>query len=353
MKIKWGFKSKNLHKGLVSLISALTLCLFHSNSIAQTVAPTSAPSSVNTGSSDSGTSTSVKATKPRSSKAKNIDPASDTIEGTKKKSSNQAIAQGLSISETLGAKESPWGFSLTTQASRGVDEYADDVQSSNYLDVTYRLTPKSALTLSLGYSTLLYKRGGELFNNRDSDPSQYGMNDTSLSYVLPSVWHDRYNRLLISTSLTAPTSRTSNRISMNGSLSSTVILRYTPRPGIIISPNIGIYARSFRYDTVNAAGSTATNGFSFNSPLGLSYGLSGSYVFKPWLIGSVAYSQTQRYDYNNDIRMIQALSTQVSISTNEGLNIFLGYVWRDQATTNEPLFAAIKTSLYTGVGYAF
>jgi hypothetical protein len=345
MKTIWGLKSKNRISISIAFAATLVVCFFSINVAAQTTS-VSAPSKT---SSDAETKTSVRG----SAKTQPTDPATDTIEGTKKKSANQSIAQGLSISETLAAKESPWGLSVTTQASRGAQENNDDVASSNYLDVNYRLNSASTLGLSLGYSTLIYKKNGELFNNEDSDPTQYGFNDTSVSYTRPSVWHDKYNRLLITSSLTLPTSRVSNRIGMNASLSATAVLRYTPRPGIIISPNFSVYGRSFRYDTVNEAGTTSTNGFSYNSPVGVSYGLSGSYVFKPWLIGSVGYSQTQRYDYNSELRMIQSASSQLSISTNEGLNIFLGYIWRDQKTTNEPLFAAYKTSFFTGVGYAF
>lgn len=357
-----GRGSMQLYRGLKSIIymsctqAVLILCFFGSVASAQsgtpsapvnTAPPTSATSLPTTG-LNRGADNSGSVVKTTKAKALN-DPNSAEVEadkGSKKKTNNQAVAQGLSVAEAMLLNPSPWGFFLSTSISRGLDEYQDALASSSSLDATYRINAASSVNLSLGYNTIVYNYDGEFLYNKSSDPGQYGLADTDISYVRPNVWSDKYNRLVLSAGLTLPTSRLSSRSGLNAATRFNAALRYKPISKLIITPSVGTYVRSFRYDTPNIIGS------SFNSPFGFTYGLSGSYVFLPWLIGSLGYSQTQRYDFNNDWRVIQAATAQMSISLN-ALNLYAGYQWRDRIETNEPLFDDDKSLIYTGVGYAF
>lgn len=265
----------------------------------------------------------------------------------KAKSTNKGVAQGLTVAEINQQKESRWGFFFSTSVDRGLDEMADTLSSDNSLSLSYRLDKKSSLGLSAGYSTLLLKRDGDVFANEDADPGRYGFNDTDISYIRPNIWSDKYNRLMFSSGITLPTSRASNRASMNASGRVAFSLRYRPTSRIIISPTVSSYLRHYSYDTSNAFGS------SVNSYFGVGTSLSGSYIIRDWLVGSVSYGQTQRLDYNEDWKTVQFASAQLSITATDSLNAFVGYSWSDLVLTNEPLFDDDRSSIYTGVGYAF
>lgn len=263
------------------------------------------------------------------------------------KNTNQSVAQGLSIAESMLLNESPWGFFFNATATRGVDEYADTWSSVNELRLSYRLSSASALGFGLGYETLIYEKGGELFKNVDSDPERFGLTDFDVSYTRPKVWSDKYNRLVWSTGLSIPTSRSSQRNSLLTEVSSSLAMRYQPNSKVIITPSVGAYYRQFRYDTANAMGLQP------NSPFGTFAGLAGSYVFNRFLIGSVSYSQTLRYDFFEDWRTVQSASARLIVNATDTLNVSLGYNWRDRIITNEPLFDDDRSIYIIGVGYVF
>jgi hypothetical protein len=134
---------------------------------------------------------------------------------------------------------------------------------------------------------------------------------------------------------------------MIGDLSVGTALRYNPTKRLTITPSLGTYVRSYRYDTADAAG------YNVNSPFGFNYGLSASYVFTNWLAGVLGYSQVQRLDYHNDWRTIQSASAQLSASVTDSVNAVVGYRWRDLTLSNESLFDDDRVLIYTGVSYAF
>lgn len=263
------------------------------------------------------------------------------------KNTNQSVAQGLSIAESMLLNQSPWGFFFNATATRGLDEYADTWTSVNELSVSYRINSASALGFGLGYETLIYEKGGKLFNNVDSDPGRFGITDFEVSYTRPKIWSDKYNRLVWSSGLTLPSSRASQRNSLIAEISSSLALRYQPNSNLIITPSLGTYYSQFRYDTASVFGSQP------NSPFGAFMGLAGSYVFNRYLIGSVSYSQTLRYDFFNDWRTIQSASARVIVNATDTLNLSLGYRWRDRVVTNEPLFDDDRSIYIIGVGYVF
>lgn len=265
----------------------------------------------------------------------------------KARKTNQSLAQGLSVAEAAILSQTPWGFSLSTSAGRGIDEYADTWSSSTALDMSYSLNKSSAIGLSVGYDTILISYDGDLFNNKANDPRQYGLSDVELSYSLPNVWSDKYNRLVVNTALSLPASTTSQRAGMVADLSIGTALRYRPFSRLIITPQVGIYARSYRYETADA------RGFLPNSPYGASYGLAASFIFLPWLTSSAAYSQVQRFDYYEDWRTIQSASVQVSAAVADTMTAFAGYRWRDRTISNDSLFDDDKSLIFTGVSYAF
>jgi hypothetical protein len=274
-----------------------------------------------------------------------------TTESDKKKkatkNTNQSVAQGLSIAESMLLNESPWGFFFNATATRGLDEYADTWSSINELSVSYRINSASALGFGLGYETLIYEKGGALFNNTDKDPERFGITDFEVSYTRPKVWSDKYNRLVWSAGVALPTSRASQRNSLITEASTSLALRYQPNSKVIITPSVGTYYRQFRLETANVMGLQA------NSPFGTFAGLAGSYVFNRYLIGSVSYSQTLRYDFFEDWRTVQSASARLIVNATDTLNVSLGYRWRDDTVTNEPLFDDDRSIYIIGVGYVF
>lgn len=260
---------------------------------------------------------------------------------------NKSVAQGLSIAESMLLSQSPWGISFSADAERGLVDTVDTWTSVNVLNVSYRVDKKSAVSVNLGYEALLQKYDGELFNNEDVDPGRYGLTDLSISYTRPSVWSDKYNRLVWTSNLSLPTSRASQRNSLIADLSTGLALRYQPQRGLIITPSVGAYYREYTFDTANVFGTQA------NSPLGYRYGLSTSYVFNSWFIGAANYSQVRRYDFFNDWMTIQSGTVALIANATDVLNISVGYNWRDRIITNEPLFDRNKSIFFIGVGYVF
>ncbi len=267
--------------------------------------------------------------------------------GKKAKNTNQSVAQGLSIAESMLLNQSPWGIFFNATARRGLDEYADTWASVNELSLSYRLDSSSALGLSIGYDSVVYEKGGSLFNNVDSDPDRFGITDLDISYTRPKIWSDKYNRLMWSTAVSFPSSRSSQRNSLAFDVSSGLSLRYQPTSRIIITPSLSAYYRQFRYETANVMGLQP------NSPLGISYGISGSYIITSKFIGAVSYSQTQRYDFFDDWRTVQSLSARLILNATDVLSVFVGYNWRDRMITNEPMFDDDKSIYMIGVGYVF
>ena len=265
----------------------------------------------------------------------------------KSKNTNHAVAQGLSIAESMLLNESPWGIFFNATATRGLDEFADTWSSVNELSLSYRLDSASALGLSLGYETVLYEKGGALFDNMDRDPGRFGITDLGVSYTRPKIWSDKYNRLVWSSTISFPSSRFSQRNSLVIEGSTSLALRYQPSSKIIITPSVGTYYRQFRFNTSNAFGTQP------NSPFGSFFGLSGSYIFSKHLIGAASYSQTLRYDFFNDWRVIQSALAQLIVNATDTINLSAGYRWRDRVITNEPLFDDDRSIYYIGVGYVF
>jgi hypothetical protein len=263
------------------------------------------------------------------------------------KKANQAVAQGLSIAESMLLSESPWGIFFNATATRGLDEYADTVTSVNDLSLSYRLDQNSALGLNIGYETLLYEAGGSLFNNSDRDPDRFGITDLDISYTRPKIWSDKYNTLVWSSTLSFPASRASQRNSLTIEGSTRLALRYRPNAKLMITPSLGTYYRQFRYDTANAFGTSP------NSPFGITYGLSGAYTFNSIFIGTLFYGQTQRYDFFNDWRTIQTAVAQLNANITNTLNLSVGFRYNDRVITNEPLFDDDRSIYYIGVGYVF
>jgi hypothetical protein len=268
-------------------------------------------------------------------------------EKKKSKETNQAVAQGLSIAESMLLNQSPWGIFLNATATRGLDEFADTWSSVNELSLSYRIDSKSALGLSLGYETVLYEKDGAPFNNVDRDPGRFGVTDLEVSYTRPQIWSDKYNRLVWTSTLSLPASRASQRNSLIADVSTSLALRYRHNAKILITPSIGAYARQFRFDTSNAMGTQA------NSPVGITSGLSAAYTFNSIFIGTIFYGQTQRYDYFDDWRTIQTAVAQLNANVTATLNLSAGYRWRDRVITNEPLFDDDRSIYYIGVGYVF
>lgn len=271
----------------------------------------------------------------------------DEKDQNKNKSANQSVAQGLTVAEAALLKESPWGFFFSTSVDRGLDEYADTLMSSTSLNMSYRLNQKSSLGFLAEYRTVMLKPDGELFNNEADDPGQFGFEDTEISYIMPGIWSDKYNRLLWSTTLVLPTSRASSRAGLNAMVRSGFSLRYRPNSKLMITPVASINARSYRYDTANAFGTA------WNTPGGFTLGVNASYIFLPWLISTLSYSAANRYDFNDHWRTIQTGVAQVNISATDSINAYAGYLWRDQTVSNDALFDDDKSLIYTGVGYAF
>lgn len=260
---------------------------------------------------------------------------------------NQSVAQGLSIAESMLLNQSPWGFFFSTLASRGLDEYADTWTTVNDLSVSYRLNSWSALGVSLGYEALVYKHDGEFFNNEDTDPGRYGLTDLEFSFTVPKLWYTEKARLVWSSALTLPTSRASQRNTLISELRTTLALRYLPNSRIIITPSLGVYGRYFEYDTANVFGTRA------NSPVGATAGIAGAYTFNSMLVGTLSYSQTLRYDYFRDWRTVQSATARLIVNATDVLNVSVGYNWRDQMITNEPLFDDDRSLMFIGVSYVF
>lgn len=263
------------------------------------------------------------------------------------KKATQAVAQGLSIAESMLLSESPWGIFFNATATRGLDEYADTWSSENSLSLSYRVDDKSALGLNIGYETLIYEKGGSLFNNKDRDPDRFGLTDLDITYTRPKIWSDKYNTLVWSSALSFPSSRLSQRNSLTIEGSTRLSLRYRPNAKLMITPSLGTYYREYRYDTANAFGTAA------NSPFGISYTLSGAYTFNSIFIGTLSYGQTQRYDFFNDWRTIQSATAQLSANVTNTLNLSVGYNYRDRTISNDPLFDDDRSIYYIGVGYVF
>ena len=263
------------------------------------------------------------------------------------KKANQAVAQGLSIAESMLLSESPWGIFFNATATRGLDEYADTVTSVNDLSLSYRVDQNSALGLNIGYETLLYETGGSLFNNSDRDPDRFGITDLDITYTRPKIWSNTYNTLVWSSALSFPASRASQRNSLTVEGSTRLALRFRPNAKLMLTPSLGTYYRQFRYDTANAFGTAP------NSPFGITYGLSGAYTFNSIFIGTLFYGQTQRYDFFNDWRTIQTSVAQLNANITNTLNLSVGYRYNDRVITNEPLFDDDRSIYYIGVGYVF
>lgn len=263
------------------------------------------------------------------------------------KKTNQAVAQGLSIAESMLLTESPWGIFFNATATRGLDEFADTWSSVNDLSLSYRIDQNSALGLNLGYETLIYENGGSLFNNTDRDPDRFGLTDLDITYTRPKIWSGPYHTLVWSSGISFPSSRLSQRNSLVVEGSTRLALRIRPNAKTIITPSLGTYYRQFRYDTANAFGTAP------NSPFGITYGLSGAYTFNSIFIGTLFYGQTQRYDFFNDWRTIQTAVAQLNANVTNTLNLSVGYRYNDRVITNEPLFDDDRSIYYIGVGYVF
>ncbi|MCC6137399.1 MAG: hypothetical protein IT287_02115 [Bdellovibrionaceae bacterium] len=322
----WGFSR------YVFIFSVLQIALL-SHSFAATT-PAVAPAETTKVTSESLQTTSAAV------KAKEKDQQKSTT-------ANKSVAQGLSIAESMMLNQSPWGISFSADAERGLVDVVDTWTSVNALNVSYRINKKSAVSVNLGYETLLQKYDGAVLNNADVYPGRYGLTDLSISYTRPTIWSDKYNRLVWTSNISLPTSRASQRNSLIADVSTGLALRYQPFQGLIITPSAGVYYRQYTYETANVFGTQP------NSPAGYRYGLSTSYVFNSWFIGALNYSQTRRYDFFSDWRTIQSGTAALIINATDVLNVSVGYNWRDRIISNEPLFDRNKSIFFIGVGYVF
>jgi opacity protein-like surface antigen len=276
-----------------------------------------------------------------------VDSKTGKADPKKPKNTNQAVAQGLSIAESMLLSENPWGIFFNATATRGLDEFSDTWTSVNELNLSYRLDQSSALGLNIGYETLIYEKGGSLFNNMDNDPERFGVTDLDITYTRPKVWSDKYNTLVWSSALTFPSSRLSQRNSLTIEATSSLAMRYRPNSKLMITPAIGAYGREFRYETSSAVGRE------YNSPFGTSFSLSGAYTFHKRVIGNLSYGNSLRYDYYGDWRTVQTVIVGLNTNVTDTLNISFGYRYRDRTITNDPAFDDDKSIYYIGVGYVF
>lgn len=259
----------------------------------------------------------------------------------------QALAQGFTASEALMMAQSKWNFVLDSSAQRGLDEYTDTWFMNATMQVGYRLTDKGALGVALGFDTIAYKHGGSLFNNADPDPTQFGLSDLHITYTMPRIWYDQYNSLTWFNEVSLPTSRRSQLSGMTVRYDSSLQLRYSPFAKLIFWLRTGLGISHFAYETVDAFGSN------FNSPLNISYSLGASYVITPKFTLSTSIAQTQRLDFDSKWKVIENLSASAFYVLSQNINLYLGYRWRDELVTNDPMFDAKKTILFTGASYVF
>lgn len=263
------------------------------------------------------------------------------------KSQQEALSQGYSASEALLMGDIRWNFVATQSFSRGFDELNDTFFSITNLSVSYRVNNWSALSLSTGYDAIALKQDGSIFNNEDPNPDRFGMTDTTISWSIPRIWSTKSSSLNYALSLTAPTSRTSQRATLIGGAFNGLVYRYRPTGKLLL------FARGGLTNNVHSKDTADVQGFERNARFGVSYGAGLSYTVLKSLIASTSYSQFQRVTYDNFTDNIQTFRVSLNYIASSQVNIFAGYRFRDTVITNDQLFDDDKSIAFMGGTYAF
>lgn len=268
---------------------------------------------------------------------------------SKKQNQREALSAGFSASEALMMSQKRFNFVLSTSASRGLDEFADTYFSDISFSTSYRLNTWSALSLSIAYNTIALNSDGDLFNNEVNQPDIYGFSNLSVGWSVPGIYRSKSKKTSINyfASLTAPTSRVSQRASMIGGLGNGIVMRYRPFSKLITFMRVSARVSHFRFDDADLAGN------SVNSPFSTGYGVGASYIFNRYIIGSLSYGNSFRLDYNEDWLSFQRMSASVNFNISSQMGAYAGYAWSDRFLSNDEMFDDDRSSIFMGVSYAF
>lgn len=218
---------------------------------------------------------------------------------------------------------SPWIFAGSTSAVRGLD-YFDKVFLSYSASAIYRLKHKQMLSANLSYSA---PADGNVTFTED-----WGFEDISFNYTKRGIFklHKKTNTSL-RLGLGLPTSETSQRASLKGSVSASLptSLRWKGNT-FVVSPGLG--ASAHKYETANDAGTRQ------NSPFSMRLNLVASRVLYKRVSGAVTAGYVNLADYDFSFRQIQSLGFNLTVPIYKKTNLTGGYSWRDTVISHNAAF---------------
>jgi hypothetical protein len=220
--------------------------------------------------------------------------------------------------------QSRWSSALQWMTQRNQNYYSDYFTALS-LGVAYQYTDSLSLFAQGGYSQPVSREYQTVRN--------FGVNDLQLGVNTTPFYKNKYNFAVAATSsLSLPTSTQSQLSSLNagwsGGLVTITPLQYNFR---VMTSHIAIL-QSFRYETVNAAGT------SYNSPYGVSNNATLVWGYQRYFT-TVSYGLANFQDYAGTDIGVQSARMSFGATVYSNIRGELYARWRDRILTDNAMFA--------------
>lgn len=232
----------------------------------------------------------------------------------------------------------PWTFAGATSASRGADPLARFFLNHS-LSVVFRSSAKETWSTNLSYSLPA--------DRRVNHPEDWGLEDLNLSYSRNGVFSIIENTVSsLRLSATAPTSNRSQMSSLRLSLNASLPTRFSWSGNtIILSPRLRVANHGFETADIW--------GIRRNSPLGLGLTAIATRSLYKGLSAAVVTSYVGVFDYEFQMRHLQALGINITQSLYKSLNVTAGYTWRDRVISHLAVFDDDRSNFSISLSMVF
>lgn len=232
-----------------------------------------------------------------------------------------------------------WSLSGSATAGKNLDYYSDYFSAFGF-GGSYTFSKQYVVSIGSSYSQSLQ----EYVNPQDED--RYGFGDIGLDFSTPGIWKSPDGLTSFSPSISGviPTSRASQKASLQGSISPGFSIGHSFTNWLTLTTNHSIDFNSYGYETGDEAGNY------YNSPFGITngIGLSSSYEF---ITLSVGYAYYYSIDAAGTNVSVQSLKGGMSLAVQKNISLSVGAKWQDRLLTNNALFDDDTTSFNFGLGF--
>lgn len=245
-------------------------------------------------------------------------------------------------------EEKPLGFSIDSSISRGFIEYEDVVDLELNGNVGYRFNKSHSVAGTISHRGAIYREEtGSSLSTPIAHTERYGFTNLRFMHTMPEIITRTWSKLSWRNTLILPTSAVARDASLNGALATQLDWDLIVHDRLTITPEIGVIARSYRYDTANV------NGSEMNSPFGYFVGSTISVEVLNNLIANAGYTIWSNQDFDKVWTMSQKAQASLQYSISRTFMVHADYGWKDKVLTNDEAFAAGKSSFGGGFSVSY